>query len=1063
MTDARAQVYRYCLNLNFGENYRVYDDIFALKHDKVNFSSSRSTQNKVSKQIFITSFNSLKKALTDDVIGRKMKAHRQHVLIVADEVDDFLDRNKLVFNICSNKNNSFERSTLDLFYETSRAAYYEKGCPSMLVDSSENPRYWEQLYNKMRAIFVEIQDASKSINKSFGIFNEHTLRHCVSNISHDIEGYKSLIARPYESVNRAMPGSYYSDVERTIFLTFVILTEDIAKYDELFQNERKFISYEYWNEHFIHQLDFDDLVYGHERLSEICEKHSEAKDGLTRFLYEIILRRMEIRDKSRSVNSIDIIFNFDCIGFTGTPFLDNYPTASYIRHGRKDDIPDMIDRHFYAYTSEKLPQDEFQRRFASFQGQNNNVMVRYAPSDFIRQSPDEMATLETIFEREEETMGNINADGHGATAPARAPAFNALVDLCGVFKRSSILDVAKRIKKHFGPDKFHYLYHIDQKDNSDRVLCLKTGNDIQYDEEFYKYLCKTYGADLRDHIFFFVDNRNVIGKDIPFQLIYQKHYGRALFTKSVVIAHDVDDFSKIWQAMGRSRTMNQTEFSIYKSDIPSELLQQMGDGGAQDIKALDLTRLLYVSNCDRKMAGNISSIYLTLIALYNLARENFYYSDKIVNVFLDKMDGTITNKVVGHENELVHEVLGRSVQAGILQHILSDKFSKSPEATVSEESLDREKLELLLRQIVQQKYEQRSRSGDIFDDLILFLSGEQKSLMEISYTKQHQKQKQKQQNKNQDSDAMGLFDERHRFSIKLSSSSYFEDSREGLEDQTKSMLNMPFSVPILSLDYTIGEKRQAINVYPTMQFLYSHHIRQEYIDDKVRGIIHAKRSFDEYYDDFILSARQMKQDLEQEQASSNSTAGGSNGHHSIQDSIQVNINHVRQNPQYTIAAIEPGIYVIGMKDQFNSFDLRMQRLRKDVHYIVDEMGFVLFDRTASQSVDEFGPYYIEQYIIMELLSKHEVAQNVLDYYRDHKETLQRGLNSYDEKQGKGFVCWRFLINETAKAMAAAAAAAEASNGADAAPSRGASPGAREDERQNDSDMESVSKKIRKEL
>ena len=27
-----------------------------------------------------------------------------------------------------------------------------------------------------------------------------------------------------------MPGSYYSDVERTIFLTFVILSEDIAKY-----------------------------------------------------------------------------------------------------------------------------------------------------------------------------------------------------------------------------------------------------------------------------------------------------------------------------------------------------------------------------------------------------------------------------------------------------------------------------------------------------------------------------------------------------------------------------------------------------------------------------------------------------------------------------------------------------------------------------------------------------------------------------------------------------------------------------------------------------------------
>jgi hypothetical protein len=134
----------------------------------------------------------------------------------------------------------------------------------------------------------------------------------------------------------AMPGSYYSDVERTIYLTYVILTEDISKYNELFQGERKFITFEYWNEHFAHQLDFDDLVYGHDSLSEICEKHPETSDGLSKFLYEIILRRMEIRDKSRSCNSIDIIFNFDCIGFTGTPFLDNYPTADYIRHERSD-------------------------------------------------------------------------------------------------------------------------------------------------------------------------------------------------------------------------------------------------------------------------------------------------------------------------------------------------------------------------------------------------------------------------------------------------------------------------------------------------------------------------------------------------------------------------------------------------------------------------------------------------------------------------------------------------------------------------------------------------------
>ena len=36
-----------------------------------------------------------------------------------------------------------------------------------------------------------------------------------------------------------MPGSYYSDVERTIYLTYFIMMEDTAKYDELFQQERK--------------------------------------------------------------------------------------------------------------------------------------------------------------------------------------------------------------------------------------------------------------------------------------------------------------------------------------------------------------------------------------------------------------------------------------------------------------------------------------------------------------------------------------------------------------------------------------------------------------------------------------------------------------------------------------------------------------------------------------------------------------------------------------------------------------------------------------------------------
>lgn len=63
---------------------------------------------------------------------------------------------------------------------------------------------------------------------------------------------------------------------------------------------------------------------------------------------------MEIQDHSRSVNSVDIIFNFDCIGFTGTPFMDNYPTFTYIMKKKEDKIPDMIDRSFYVYSNSNL-------------------------------------------------------------------------------------------------------------------------------------------------------------------------------------------------------------------------------------------------------------------------------------------------------------------------------------------------------------------------------------------------------------------------------------------------------------------------------------------------------------------------------------------------------------------------------------------------------------------------------------------------------------------------------------------------------------------------------------
>ena len=90
--------------------------------------------------------------------------------------------------------------------------------------------------------------------------------------------------------------------------------------------------------------------------------------------------------------------------------------------------------------------------------------------------------------------------------------------------------------------------------------------------------------------------------------------------------------------------------------------------------------------------------------------------------------------------------------------------------------------------------------------------------------------------------------------------------------------------------------------------------------------------------------------------------------------------------------------------------------------MIGDSQFILYDRSTERkqkpSVSTFGPYFVEQYILMEVLSKQEVASNVLDYYVNHREKLQSSLDGYNEAQGKGFICWRFLMNEVVKAQAA---------------------------------------------
>ncbi len=88
--------------------------------------------------------------------------------------------------------------------------------------------------------------------------------------------------------------------------------------------------------------------------------------------------------------------------------------------------------------------------------------------------------------------------------------------MCGIFKRINIHGVKNVLKKVCGTNKFKYIYYIDQVDCSDRILYIDNENDVFYDEELFKFLCLDYGSKLNEKVFFFIDNRNVIGNIFHF-------------------------------------------------------------------------------------------------------------------------------------------------------------------------------------------------------------------------------------------------------------------------------------------------------------------------------------------------------------------------------------------------------------------------------------------------------------------------------------------------------------------------------------------------------------------
>ncbi len=248
---------------------------------------------------------------------------------------------------------------------------------------------------------------------------------------------------------------------------------------------------------------------------------------------------------------------------------------------------------------------------------------------------------------------------------------------------------------------------------------------------------------------------------------------------------------------------------------------------------------------------------------------------------------------------------------------------------------------------------------------------------------------------------MDIFDKKNQLTFTFKTDNYLDMTKNPGKDEARLTLSLPISVPIFEMQYFSEGRRKAIQVYPTVQFLYSHHILGNYIAEEVHRVAKGATDPQKFCADFVSAVFS--------RAASTNVMNGvdPDGFYS-----KVVFSYVKQHPQYTLVGIQPGVYIIGMKDQFNIHDCEAHPLNDILQYAADEVGFILFDKTNTKSIDEFGPYFLEQYLLLDALSKHEVAQNVINYYCKHKDKLQHCLDHYDEKQGKGFICWRFLMNQS---------------------------------------------------
>ena len=109
---------------------------------------------------------------------------------------------------------------------------------------------------------------------------------------------------------------------------------------------------------------------------------------------------------------------------------------------------------------------------------------------------------------------------------------------------------------------------------------------------------------------------------------------------------------------------------------------------------------------------------------------------------------------------------------------------------------------------------------------------------------------------------MALFDSKNQLHLSDSTENYFRHTLTPSTDFAKIALNLPLSVPVFKLEYSLGETaaKRTVNVYPTVQFLYSHHIHPDYISKEVKQLLQDYTEPTSFYQTFFQVLDQRERD-----------------------------------------------------------------------------------------------------------------------------------------------------------------------------------------------------------